>query len=102
MIKKLKPLVMMQLKDKIDFSFMKNKKKLITKIILSILSFALITGIIFALLFVSKLLKLFHLVDIVPVSVIVVVFTIMEIFLPGSLWMTGPSILSSLLTIVQI
>lgn len=79
MIKKLKPLVMMQLKDKIDFSFMKSKKQLITKIILSILSFALITGIIFALLFVSKLLKLFHLVDIVPVSVIVVVFTIMEI-----------------------
>ena len=31
MIKKLKPLVMMQLKDKIDFSFMKSKKQLITK-----------------------------------------------------------------------
>lgn len=78
MVKALKPLVMMQLKDKIDLSYLKSKKQTITKVILSILAFVLITGVIFALLFVSKLLNLFHLVGIIPVSVMVVVFTVME------------------------
>ena len=78
MLKLIRPLVMMQLKDKIDLSYLKSKKTAIQKIILSILAFVLITAVIFVLLFLSKFLKLFHLIDIVPTSVIVVVFTIME------------------------
>ena len=38
MVKALKPLVMMQLKDKIDLSFLKSKKQTITKVILSAFS----------------------------------------------------------------
>ena len=79
MTKVLKPLIMMQLKDKLDMGWLRSKKQAITKIILSILAFALITGVVFALLFISKLMKIFHLMDIVPISVMVVVFTVMEI-----------------------
>lgn len=77
--KALKPLVMMQLKDKIDFSFLKSKKQTISKIVLSVLGFVLITAVIFVLFYVSKLLKLFHLINIIPVSVVVIIFTVMEL-----------------------
>lgn len=79
MSKFLKPLVMMQLKDKIDMSFLQSKKKTISKVVLSVASIAIITAVIYLLLYVSKLLKLFHLIDIIPVSVIVVVFTVMQL-----------------------
>lgn len=79
MLKLIRPLVMMQLKDKIDLSYLKSKKTAIQKIVLSILAFGLVTAVIFLLLFLSKLLHLFHLADIIPISVIVVVFTIMEV-----------------------
>ena len=79
MTKVLKPLIMMQLKDKLDLGYIKNKKQAIIKILLSIIAFGLITAVIFALLYVSKLLKIFHLIDIIPISVMVVVFTVMEI-----------------------
>lgn len=79
MVKALKPLVMMQLKDKIDLSYLKSTKLTIRKIVLSVLAFALVTGVIFLLLFFGKFLKIFHLIDIIPVSLMVVVFTVMEI-----------------------
>ena len=79
MLKKLKPLVMMQLKDKIDLSYFKSKKQTIAKVILSVLAFAIITATIYGLFYIARLLKIFHLVDIIPPSVVVVVFTIMEI-----------------------
>ena len=69
----------MQLKDKIDFSFLKSKKQTISKIVLSVLGFVLITAVIFVLFYVSKLLKLFHLINIIPVSVVVIIFTVMEL-----------------------
>ncbi len=52
----LKPLVMMQLKDKIDFSFARTKKTLIRKIIFTILRFAVV---LLATWVVSMLLDLF-------------------------------------------
>ncbi len=79
MLKLIRPLVMMQLKDKIDLSYLKSKKQAIIKITLSILAFILITAVIFLLLYFSKLLRIFHLVDIIPTSVMVVVFTVMEV-----------------------
>lgn len=77
--KNLKPLVMMQLKDKIDLSFVKTRKKIISKIILFILSLTISTCVIYALFAVSKMMNIFSLVDIVPMSVVVVVFTIMQL-----------------------
>ena len=43
----LKPLVMLQLKDKIDFSFLKSKKKTLFKTIYSILFFVGLTALIY-------------------------------------------------------
>ena len=79
MFQALKPLVMMQLKDKIDLSFVNSKKKLISKIVLTVLSIAIVTAVIFVLFTLSKILKIFSLVDMVPISVIVVAFTIMQV-----------------------
>ena len=79
MIKALKPLVMMQLKDKLDLGYLKNKKEAITKIVLSILAFVVITAVIYVLFTLSKMFNIFHLISIIPVSVIVVIFTVMEI-----------------------
>lgn len=78
MFKLLKPLVMMQLKDKIDLSYLKSKKQAITKIVLSILAFVLITAVIFVMLFLCQKFKILHLIGIIPTSAMVFIFTIME------------------------
>lgn len=75
----LKTLVLMQLKDKVDFSFMRTKKALISKIILTILTLVAITAVYYVAFYFCKLLHIFSLVDAVPISVVVVVFTVMEI-----------------------
>lgn len=79
MIGALKPLVMMQLKDKIDLSFLHSKKQTISKVVLSILALVVITVAIYFVFWACKFLNIFSLVAIVPVSVVVVVFTIMQI-----------------------
>lgn len=78
-INALKPLVMMQLKDKIDMSFLQSKKKTIMKVTLSILAFALVTAFVFVLLMLSKKFHFFSLLDMVPITVITLIFTIMLI-----------------------
>ena len=45
--KLLRPLVLMQLKDKIDFSFLKSKKKTIFKVVFSLLLFIGITAVVY-------------------------------------------------------
>ena len=79
MTNSLKPLVMMQLKDKLDFSFTKSKRQLIAKIILPILAIVAVTAVIYILFYLSKLMNIFSLVNMVPMSVVVVVFTVMQI-----------------------
>lgn len=79
MFNSLKSLVMMQLKDKIDLSFMRTKKSLISKIVLFSLSIILITAVIFVLFMLAKMLRIFSLIDAIPTSVVVVVFTIMQL-----------------------
>lgn len=74
---KLRPLVMMQLKEKIDFSFLKTKKSAIRKIVLSILGFVAITAVVYLLFYASNFLGLFSVTNIIPSNVLVVVFTIM-------------------------
>lgn len=79
MFSSLKPLVLMQLKDKLDLSYLNSKKDTIRKIGLSIGSFAIITALIYVLFYVAKLLRLFHIVAIIPVSVVVIAFTVMQL-----------------------
>lgn len=79
MIKALKPLVMMQLKDKLDFSFLKSTKQTIAKIILTILAFGVVTGAFFGFFFLADFLNIFSMSMAIPPTVIVVIFTVMEI-----------------------
>ena len=78
MIKALKPLVMMQLKDKLDFSFLKSTKQTIVKVILSILAFAIVAAAFFLLFFMGDMMNIFSLSISVPTPVVVIIFTVME------------------------
>ena len=77
MKEKLKALVMMQLKDKIDLSFMATTKKKIAKLVFSVLGLVAITAVIYLLFYLAKLLNIFSLINIVPTSVMVVIFIVM-------------------------
>lgn len=75
----LKTLVVMQLKDKVDLGFTRTKKALISKIVLTLLALVAITVVYYVIFYVCKLLRIFSLVEAIPTSVIVIVFTIMEL-----------------------
>ena len=53
-MKKLTALVLMQLKDRIDLSFFKNKKKAITKAILSIVKFTVVVAVCYLLVWLES------------------------------------------------
>lgn len=59
-MKKLLNLTFFQLKDKLDFSWVKSKKTLIQKIVFGVLKFVLIAGATFALLYVFTFIELFN------------------------------------------
>ena len=70
-------LVKMQLKEKIDMSFLRSTKKLIFKLVWLLIEFAAITAILTVVFNYVKLLGLFSLVRDIPVSVISIVFAVM-------------------------
>lgn len=78
-MKGLKTLVFMQLKDKIDFSFLKSKKQTIFKVVLSILKFVIITALIYAGFTVLSFLRLVSLLPGIPQNFLTIVFTVMFI-----------------------
>lgn len=75
----LKPLVLMQLKDKLDFSFTKSKGKFISKVIFTVLGFVAVVVACFMLYYASTLFSLFSYLPIFPISAIVVLFTVVFI-----------------------
>ena len=78
--KKLKPLitlVKMQLKEKVDMSYLRSTRKLIFKIVWLIVEFAAITAVITIVFNYVKLLGLFSLVKDIPVSVVSIIFAVM-------------------------
>ncbi|MCM1289745.1 MAG: hypothetical protein NC132_04465 [Corallococcus sp.] len=78
-VSNLKTLVVMQLRDKIDLSFIRNKKSLLFKSVLYALLFAIIT---IAFYFVFKLCKkfgIFSFGDVLPDTVITVIFTVIQL-----------------------
>ena len=77
MMTNLKPLIFMQLQDKIDFSFLKTKKQTIFKIVLSLLKFIVITGLVYAAFYVVSLLRLTDLNSGIPHHFFTVIITIM-------------------------
>ena len=70
-------LVKMQLKEKMDMSYMRSTRKLIFKLVWFVIEFAAITAVLAVLFHFVKLLGLFSLVHDIPVSVISVIFAIM-------------------------
>lgn len=63
---------MMQLKDKLDFSFLASRKATINKIVFTILKFVAVCAVMTGFFFVSRILKLFSMMDHVPVSVVII------------------------------
>lgn len=78
-MKYLKTLVLMQLKDKLDLSFMGNRRKLILKSALAVLSVVAVTAVIFLLFKVAVMLRIFSFWDNLPVNVLSVVFIAMQL-----------------------
>ena len=76
MIRNLKTLVMMQLKDKMDLSFVKSKRSLLFKIAAIIAQVALSGGAFFAFFYLASLLKLFSFSGLVPSSLVTAIFTL--------------------------
>ena len=71
-MKKLMALVMMQLKDKLDLSFIKNRKKAITKTILSIVKFAVVVAVCYIIVWLCQsILGIFYITETPNVMVFV-------------------------------
>ncbi len=68
---------MMQLKEKLDLSFLKSKKQTMFKVVFSILGFALITAVAFLILWLCQFLNLLSALNHIPLSFMAVVFCIM-------------------------
>ena len=76
-MKGLKTLVLMQLKDKIDFSFAKSTKKTIFKVVTTLLKFAVITALIYFAFYILSYLRLVSLLPGVPLNLFTALLTIM-------------------------
>lgn len=79
-MKTLLTLVKMQLKEKMDMSALRSKKKFFFKLIWLIVEFVLITLIFYFLFYFVQLLGLFSLSRNIPVSVISILFAVMLLF----------------------
>ena len=76
----LSTLVKMQLKEKMDMSYLRSIRKSIFKIVWLLIEFAAITAVLYLVFHYVKLLGLFSLVRDIPVSVISIIFAIMLLF----------------------
>ena len=75
----LKVLTMMQLKDKIDMSYLKSVKKTIFKVVMSIVKFGVITALIWLGFYLLDFLNLVSLLPGVPQEFLTILFTLMLI-----------------------
>ena len=74
-MKHLQALVMMQLKDKLDFDFLSSKRTLISKIVFTLLKFIIVTAAAMGVFKISLMIGLFSLSSsLVPTYVMVFVF----------------------------
>lgn len=76
---KLKTLVAMQLKDKLDLSFVKSTRSLIIKIVLSLVKLIVVTGLFFVLFYFSNVLSIFSFSGVLPDTVVNVLFTVIQL-----------------------
>ena len=76
----LSTLVRMQLKEKMDMSYLRSLRRFIFKLVWLLVEFAAITVVIYFIFHYVQILGLFSLVRDIPVSVISIVFAIMLLF----------------------
>lgn len=76
----LKTLTIMQLKEKINMSFLRSFRKTLFKLIWLAIEFVLITFVIKIVFDYVKLARIFSYLDIIPISVITIIFTCMFVF----------------------
>ena len=76
---KFKTLFMMQLREKIDLSFLKSKKQTLFKAIFSIVGFVAICVISYLVLWLCQMLNIFSAINHIPLSVMAVVFFVIFI-----------------------
>lgn len=76
---KLKTLVCMQLRDKLDLSFAKSIRSLIIKIALAVLKLVVITALFFGLFYFSNLLSVFSFSGVLPDTVVNLLFTAIQL-----------------------
>lgn len=74
--KYLRPLVMMQLKDKLDFGDYKNKKKAMFKIVYAILRFAIMTALIYLIFMLVVKFGLFSFLQVLNFRALLVIMTL--------------------------
>ena len=73
----LKALVMMQLKNKINLNFLKNKKKAFLRLSLMLIGFIALTVAIYFVFYFASVLRIFSFSLTIPNNVLVFIFTIM-------------------------
>ncbi len=73
---KFKTLVLMQLKEKIDLSFLKSKKQLLFKVIFALLGFVAVTALAYVVLYLCQRLNIFSAINHLPISLMSVIFTV--------------------------
>ena len=78
-MKKLFTLVAMQLADKIDFSYLKNVRQAILKIVLGLLKFVAVTAMFYLVFMLCGMFNVFGLGNRIPDTVLAVVFTVIEL-----------------------
>lgn len=75
----LKPLVLMQLKDKLDLSFAKSTKQIIFKVVFNLIKFIAITAVIYFAFYFLSTLRLTSLNKGIPTNFFSIIFSIMVI-----------------------
>lgn len=73
-LNKFKTLFLMQLKERLNLSFLKNKKQLLFKVIFAILGFVVVTAVAYLVLWLCQFLNIFSALNRIPISVMAVVF----------------------------
>ncbi len=78
-LRNLKTLVMMQLRDKLDLSFIRSVRSTIIKVVLAIIKMVVAVAIFFVLFMVCNMLSIFRPSGVIPDSVVNILFTVIQL-----------------------
>ncbi len=79
-MKKFKTLFLMQMREKTDLSFLKDKKKTLFKVVFSLLYFVVLVAMCYLILYLAQLFHLFSPLNHIPLTVMAVVLFVMIVF----------------------